>query len=393
MDAKEDRITDTDWVARAHALAPLITSLSPRIESERALPGELLSALHEARLFRLLLPRSLGGAELEPAVLVEVIETLAAADGSTAWCVGQASGCAMTAAYLAPDIACEVFGAADAVLAWGASNTTAKAIAVAGGYRVTGTWLFASGNRHAGWLGGHCTVCEPDGTPRPGPDGRPLERTVLFPRSQAAIEDVWQVMGLRGTGSDSYSVADLFVDAAHSITRDIALDRREAGPLYRFTTVQIYAMSFAGVALGLARASLDAYIALAKVKKPHHGQPLRDSPAVQIEVALAEAVLQSARSLLLETARALWRHAVETGELPLDLRARLRLAATYAIRQARTVVETAYTAAGAIAIFDSQPFERRFRDMHAVSQQVQASAAHLEAAGQYFLGLPPSPRL
>ena len=385
MDAAEQS-TEAAWVDRARALAPLIAELAPRIEAMRELPPELLAALHERQIFRLLLPRALGGGEVEPAILVRVIEILAAADGSTAWCVGQASGCAMSAAYLAPEVAAEIFGAPDAVLAWGATNREARAVPVAGGYRVTGRWLFASGSRHARWLGGHCTLVEKDGSER--------DRTVLFPRAAAAIEDVWQVMGLRGTGSDSYSVSDLFVPEDHAFTRDVADGRREAGPLYRFTTHQIYGMAFAGVALGLARASLDAFAALAQRKKPGQATPLlRDSGAVQQEVALAEAKLESARSLLLETARVLWREAAATGALPLAERARLRLASTYAIRSAREVVASAYNAAGATAIFDSNPFERRFRDMHAVSQQVQAQASNLELVGQYLLGLPPSPRI
>jgi alkylation response protein AidB-like acyl-CoA dehydrogenase len=392
MDGAE-RIEGIVWIERARSLAPLIGSLASRIEAERALPPELLSALHREKLFRLLLPESLGGAELEPVPFIEAVEAIAAADGSTGWCIGQASGCSMSAAYLAPEIAHEIFGAGDAVLAWGATNSTAKAVPLAGGYRVTGKWLFASGSRHAAWLGGHCTICAADGTPHLGANGKPFERTLLFPRDAAAIEDVWQVIGLKGTGSDSYSVTDLFVDDAHCFARDTAQDRREASPLYRFSTHQIYGMAFAAVSLGLARASLDGFIALAGAKKSNTGQALRDHPATQIEVALAEASLLSARSLLLETADALWHHAVATGELPLDLRVRLRLASTYAIREARKVVETAYTAAGATAIFESQPFERRFRDMHAVSQQVQAQTANLELAGQYLLGLPPSPRL
>ena len=385
MDAAE-QIPASGWIEGARALAPLIERLAPQGEALRALPPELLAALHERRIFRMLLPRALGGGELEPALFVEVMESLAAADGSTAWCVGQASGCALSAAYLAPHVAREIFGAADAVLAWGAANRDAKAVPVEGGYRVTGRWLFASGNRHARWLGGHCTVVQED--------GRSAERTMLFPRAAAAIEDVWHVIGLKGTGSDSYSVTDLFVPADHSFARDTGAERREAGPLYRFTTHQIYGMGFAGVALGLARASLDCFIRLAQEKRPGHSpQLLRDSAAIQQEVALAEAKLQSSRSLLLGTARKLWQEAVATGALPLDQRARLRLASTYATRSAREVVEAVYAAAGATAIFESNQFERRFRDMHAVSQQVQAQATNLELVGQYLLGLPASPRL
>src|SRR4051794_12361744 len=138
-----------DPIARARDLRPAIERAAAEVERQRELSPELLGDLHAARMFRLLLPRSLGGEELEPATYLQVIEELGKADGSTAWCVAQASGCSISAAYLAPDVAREIFGTADAVLAWGPSGPTAKAIRVEGGYRTTGTWMFASGSRHA----------------------------------------------------------------------------------------------------------------------------------------------------------------------------------------------------------------------------------------------------
>ena len=134
------------------------------------------------------------------------------ADASVAWCLCQNSGVSMAAAYLDPKVAHELFGDARAAVATGAPSPLARAIVTDGGYRVTGHWHFASGSRHSQWIGGHATICEPDGSPRLGPNGKPLEqRTMLFPKAQATITDTWQVIGLRGTGSDDYAVNDLFV--------------------------------------------------------------------------------------------------------------------------------------------------------------------------------------
>lgn len=386
--------TGPDCVARARAVAPRVAAAAEQIERERALPQSLLAALHEARLFRMLLPRSCGGDEVEPVRFVAAVETIAKADASTAWCVAQASGCAMSAAYLDPAVARHIFGPADAVLAWGPAGPGPRAVAVAGGWRLSGTWSFASGSRHAQWLGGHCTLCAADGTPRLGEDGRPVERTLLFPRAQASITDVWQVMGLKGTGSDTYAVADLFVPAGYAFTRESAEDRRETGPLYRFTTFQIYAIAFAAVALGIARATLDAFLALARTKVSLTAtKVLRENGMIQSQAALAEARLQSARSYLVTSLDALWDAVAANGALTLDERIRLRLAATWATFQAREVVDAAYHAAGATAIFASNPFERRFRDMHTVSQQVQANMANFEIAGQALLGLAPASRV
>ncbi len=198
-------------VARARALLPMIEAAAPRIEAERRLPADVVAALHAAALFRTLLPRALGGEELPPHDHVRVTEAIAAADASTAWCIGQASGCSLAAAYMQPEIAREIWGPADAVVAWGAQYGDALAEVVDGGYRVTGTWHFASGGHHATWFGGHCHVKERDGAIRMGADGVPIERTMMFRAGTAPLQDVWRVVGLRGTGSDSYSVTDLFV--------------------------------------------------------------------------------------------------------------------------------------------------------------------------------------
>src|SRR5262249_25942008 len=155
--------------------------------------------------FRLLLPRSLGGDELSLKALAQVIELIASVDASTAWCLGQGAGCAMSAAYLKPEIARRLFGSADAVLAWGA-GIQGKAISVEGGYRLTGTWTFASGCANATLLGGHSYIFGPDGSPRMRADGRQVDRTLLFYKSKAAIDDMWHTLGLRGTASYTYHV-------------------------------------------------------------------------------------------------------------------------------------------------------------------------------------------
>src|SRR5262245_34599864 len=137
-----------DAVARARGIVEFLKGCADRIEAGRALPTDVVAALHEARLFRLLLPRSLGGDELHLGTLAQVTEVIGGADASTAWCLGQAAGCAMAAASLKPEVARRLFGPADAVLAWGA-GIQGKAFAVDGGYRVNGTWTFASGCANA----------------------------------------------------------------------------------------------------------------------------------------------------------------------------------------------------------------------------------------------------
>jgi alkylation response protein AidB-like acyl-CoA dehydrogenase len=375
-----------EYLDRARALLPRIAAAADAIERDRRLPAGLLDALFEAGLFRLLLPRTLDGAEIDPVTFARIMETISAVDASTAWCLCQASGCSMVAAYLRADVAAAIFGPPRSVLAWGPGPATA--VAVDGGYRITGTWSFASGGRHATWLGGHCPVQEADGRPRLRQDGTPEARTMLFPAAKATMTDVWDVLGLRGTGSDTFAVTDLFVPHESSVSRDDAAERRYAAPLYCFPAGSLYASGFAGVALGLARSMLDGFESLARDKTPRgFRRALRENAVVQSQVAQAEARLRAARVFLLTSLDGIWREVVRTGALTLEQRMLIRLASTYAIHQARDVADTAYDAAGATAIFASNAFERRFRDIHTVAQQLQGRASHFETVGQFLLGL------
>jgi alkylation response protein AidB-like acyl-CoA dehydrogenase len=384
----------SDCIARARELVPLIAAHAARTEQEREIAPEVLTALHEARLFRMLIPHSCGGLEVDPLTFMQAIEELAKADGSTAWCVVQASGCSFAAAYLEPKVAREIFAEPRAVMASG-PGPSGKAVVAEGGYRASGRWSFASGIKHAGWLGCHCPVLEADGTPRLEPDGKPMERTLLFPKASAKIDDIWRVVGLKGTGSDMYAINGLFVPDAYTYTRESAAERREAGPLYRrFSNYQLYGIGFAAVALGLARAALDAFVELATTKLPYGKTVLlRDNAVIQSQVALAEAKLASARSFLVAMLRETWDAALRDEQLSLDQRARIKLAGTYAAHQGKEVIDAVYHAAGATAIFESNPFERRFRDVHTVIQQVQAQFANFELVGQVLLGLPSQTKL
>src|SRR5271155_5497305 len=177
-----------DLVERARALAPLIAGEADEIERTRRLTEPVVSALIENGLYRALLPRSLGGAEAPVEVFMQMQEEVAKADASTAWCLGQCSVCAMTAAYLDADIANEIFNTPPGILAWGAIAHEVKV--VPGGYLANARWEFASGSRQASWLGSHVRIVEADGAPRKKADGSPEIRTILFPVTSAKMYDV-----------------------------------------------------------------------------------------------------------------------------------------------------------------------------------------------------------
>jgi alkylation response protein AidB-like acyl-CoA dehydrogenase len=382
----------SDPIARARGLAPAIAAAADTIERTRRIPAPLLAQLHASKLLRMLLPRTVGGDQTEPATYVLAIEEVARHDASVAWNVFVANSSSLIAAFLEPAVAQAIFGDQPTILAWGPPNGS-RAAAVDGGYRVSGAWDFASGCRNANWMGAHCHVVEPDGSLRLDGHGRPAIRTLLFPASEATLIDRWNTIGLRGTASDSYSVTELFVPDAFSGTREDPGLRRERGPLYAFTMQGLYAVGVAAVALGIAGAMLEEFITLACRKVPRGMARLADSAVVQADVARAQASLGAARAYLIDTLASIYAEADDIDPIAVADRARVRLASTHAIHGAIDVADFTYKAAGVDAIFPGSPFERRFRDIHTLSQQIQSRGAHYEAVGKVLFGAPPEPFL
>jgi len=291
-------------------------------------------------------------------------------------------------------VAQEIFGNDPrAVLAWGpgpkvqAVECTMNGVR---GYKVTGVWAFASGCRHATWLGAHCPVFLADGTRKTDSDGRSVERTLLVRASEVTWTDIWDVVGLRGTASDQFALTDHFVPHDHGFTRNFASpahERREPGPLYRMSAMTCYETGFAGVALGIARGALDDFVETARTKIPRGARsPIRDSTVVQMGLAQADIRIRSARAWLLQSLAEIWKRVQAGAELSVEDRITIRGASTHAIHSAREAVDYAYNAAGATAIFRNHPLERRFRDVHTVTQQLQGRLNHFETVGAYMMG-------
>jgi alkylation response protein AidB-like acyl-CoA dehydrogenase len=383
-----DHRAEPDPVARARELGPAIAAASETIERTRRIPEPLLSQLHESRLLRMLLPRSVGGDEVDPGTYFLAVAETGRHDASIAWNVFVANSSALIAPFLDLGVAQTIFADPRTIVAWGPPNAC-RAKAVPGGYRVSGRWDFASGCRQANWMGAHCQVVEEDGSLRLNQLGRPAVRTLLFPVSKATLIDTWNTIGLCGTASDSYSVTDLFVPEAFSSTRENPALRRDRGPLYAFTMQGLYAVGVAGVAVGIASAMLEALVALAAKKAPRGQARLADQAAMQSGVARAEARLGAARAYVLETLASIYARADDVEPIGVSDRALVRLACTNAIHGAIEVADFIYKAAGVDAIFPGSPYERRFRDIHTLSQQIQARDSHYEAVGQVLLGNPP----
>ena len=347
----------------------------------------------DAGLFRMLVPRALGGAETDPATMVDALAEVARGDGAAGWCAMIASTTAVLSAWLPDDEARSIFGDLQAVTG-GVFHPRGRAIACDDGFRVTGRWTFASGCEHCSWLLGGALVFESPDAPRPRmrPDGVPDARLFFFPASDVRIHDTWATSGMRGTGSHDIEVRDLLVPASRAAwPADPAL-RDE--PLYRFPVFGLLALGIAGVALGIARGAIEDLVALATEKVPTGGRRrLAERSATQADVARAEALVAGGRAHVRDAIAPAWERARRGDDLGLRDRALLRLAATDAVRRAAEAVDLMYEAGGGSSIHDANPLSRRFRDVHVATQHVMVAKPTYETAGRVLLGLDPGSEL
>ena len=376
----------SSYLTTARQLASRVAAAADDIDRERELPDALFTELADKGFFCLLVPRSLGGGEIDYLEHLSIVQTFAEVDGSTAWCINQNNVFATVSAKMPKPLAREIWGAPRAVVANG-PPTNASAVPVSGGYRLTGRWNFSSGCRHATWMATVAPVKHPSHDAEPS-SSKGEDRMLIMPKADVTLVDVWQVSGLRGTGTFSFEVKDIFVPSARTFNPSDT--PREEGPLYVMPMLLLFASGFACTALGVARTALNAAIELAGGKRPRLDRNLlRDKAIVQREIGKAEAIWGSARAFLLETAAAAWESACQVHALTLEERIRLRLASTHAIRMAAAVVDIAYEVCGSDAIFENSPIQRRFQDAHVITQQIQGRMAHYDTAGQFFLGLEP----
>ena len=370
------------YIETAHELAGMVSAVTDQIDEQRRIPVEVSNEIAERGFFRLLLPRSLGGAELEHPDFRRIVRIFAEADASVGWCINQNNVFSTNSVRVPPETADEIWTVQRNVVTNGPPMPHTRAEVVDGGYRVSGRWNFSSGYPHATWLAALTPVYEPGAT-------EPTEmRVLLLPKDQADLVDVWHVGGLRGTGSQGFATEDLFVPAARSYATTAV--SREPGPLYVIPTTLLFCSGFATVALGAARAGLDAAIDLV-IGKTQQGResPMRYESTTHRMVGQAEAIWNSARAFLEEAAGAMWEGAKTNLDLTVEERVAVRLASTHAIRESARVVDIAYTLCGSSAIFVVNPIQRRFQDVHALTQQIQGRPTHYDTAGQHYLGLEP----
>ncbi|HWN67742.1 MAG TPA: acyl-CoA dehydrogenase family protein [Haliangium sp.] len=373
---------DGQILERARRAAAEIAPRAHEIEAARRLPPAVVDALVQAGVFKLLVPRAHGGAEASLATLMAVLDEIAAADGSAGWCamIGASSG--LMCGFLPDDVAREVYGP-DGAITCGVFAPMGRAVPVAGGFRVSGRWTFASGCQHSTWCMGSAIVTG-DGAGEVSPGGAPDVRCMLFHVSEIRIIDTWDTSGLRGTGSHDFVADDVLVPAGRSFS---LLGSRHALAAYRSAFFGGLAAGVAAVALGIARAAIDAFVALARDKRPAGSRrSIAHRELTQLSIARAEARVRAARAFLLdavETAAA----ASATGEATIEQRALLRLAACHAATEAASAVDLVYEAGGGSSIYATSPLQRCFRDVHTATQHVMVGSAAATQVGRILLGV------
>lgn len=359
------------------ALRPLVLEHAEAGEKARRIAAPVLDALKSAGVFHMLVPHALGGGEVHPTEMLAILEELGAADASTSWIAMIGSSGAMTCAYLEDAAAREILGDGRSEIA-GVVAPKGTATPVAGGFRVTGQWPFASGCQTSQWIGLSCMTQM---------DGAPAVLYATVPTSEIEIHDTWDVSGLRATGSHDVSADDIFVPESRAFYF-LATRPKHPGHLYAFSMRGLLAVAVASVALGVGRGALDDLREIAGAKTPTgRNKPLVDWAITQVEYAQAEAALRSGRAFLIEAIDSMWDTVAAGGHTTDEQKALVRLAATTATLGAVKAVDTAYNLAGGSAIYAKSALQRRFRDVHALTAHVMVGTSSLEAAGRALLGL------
>ena len=386
MASRETAPSRDALVDAAKALGPLIRENADRGEQDRRLPAATAEALTEAGFFRLCRPRELGGLEVDPIILIDVVDEIAHHDGSAAWCALNCGIAGVLQSFVSQEGAREFGGAHDLVVN-GVVAPSGRALEVEGGYRVSGRWKLVSNCHHCHWLAPACIVFKGD-TVSAGPTG-PEGVMTWIKASDWRIIDTWDSAGLRATGSHDIEVSDVFVPKRR--TAPLPPQNPVAdGVLFRFPVLGLWSVGLAASALGIARAAIDELLRLAATKTPlGMASTLSTRTTTQIVVCEAMATTRSARALLVEEATRMW-EIVQAGTPPTaEQQALLRIAATHATAAAAGAVDRMYSAGGGSALYASSPLQRCLRDVHAVTQHAFVAPPTLEPLGKILLGVEP----
>jgi alkylation response protein AidB-like acyl-CoA dehydrogenase len=374
-------------LAAAQTLMPQIRAAADDIEQARRIPDRIVMALREGGIFRMAMPRAWGGPELDALTQLQVLETLAYADGSVGWCAMINIDGGYFSAFIAQEVAREMYSDLDAPTAV-SILTPGRAEIVSDGYPVSGRWPFASGCQHCKWMVVGCVVHE-HGVPKARADGVPVIILCFLRMAEGEILDTWHTTGSRGSGSHDFSAQNIFVPAARTCA--FPMTSRRTGPLYAFP--MLFAYKAGAIPLGIARAAIDRFAEAATHKKvtmsnlTGRSKLLSQESYVQSAVGRAAALVGAARSYVYERMDDIWRTLTAGRRPALEQRLRYRLAVINAHEACLQAVELLYKAYGGAAVYNAGPLDRSLRDLQTINQHTFNSLKVYESAGRVRLGL------
>ena len=374
---------------RARALQPLIREYAEEAQQNRRLSNTVVEALHDSGLMRMCLPKEFGGEEVDPWTTVETIEAISYADGSTGWnfMIGSETN-GLACGSMPKWQAEEIFGGTPnpRVIFCGAAGPPGTAEQVDGGWKVNGQWAFVSGSHQCDWFFG-TTIVMQDGKPMMMTETMPAIRMFLMPMSDVEILDTWDVAGMRGSGSHDVLGKDVFVSDKRAESM-LGMPSWHTSPIFHFPMSAKIGYNKVAVSFGVARAALDTVQELAHTKKAYGTQtPLSELASTQIELAKAEAQLESARAYVRRTIEDVW-ELVQAGQVPTTEQvAPLRLACTWGGNAAIDAVDAAVRLVNTTANRMDSPLERLMRDVRAGAMHFTIGTALYEPIGKTLLGM------
>jgi alkylation response protein AidB-like acyl-CoA dehydrogenase len=374
---------DKAW-GDVQSLRPIIEAHRQEAEDLRRLPDAVAGAFLERDIYRLMLPEDLGGAGISPLQHFDLIVEVARSDASAGWLYWLAGGALIIAGKAPPEVTAMVFASADCGQA-AALAPTGRAVAVDGGYRVSGRWAWASGIHNTPYVGANCLVFDGD-APRLGPHGGPTVLMAILPKANVRVLDTWRTGGMRGTGSTEFEVDDQLVPDAWAFPF-IGGEPVRPDPVFKLPPT-FFAFGIGAVAIGVASSTIEALktLALAKKLPPPRGR-LADEASLQFTLAKTQAMVEAVEASLRQAISRAWEDVCTTGQLAMENRLRFRRALAHAVDTCIEAVGLCYRAAGGSAVHQSEPFERAMRDVHTIGAHMAVQRGIMEQAGAVALGV------
>ncbi|HXW43758.1 MAG TPA: flavin-dependent monooxygenase [Streptosporangiaceae bacterium] len=360
------QIAGHEVIAGVRELLPVLRDRAQETEDARAIPAESIKALEETGFFRLLQPAAFGGLEADPLAFYTAVRLIASACGSTGWVASVLGVHPWHLGLFTPRAQQDVWGRDSAARISSSYAPTGKACQVEGGHQVSGRWSFSSGCDHASWVFLGQIVTDAD--------NRPVDfRTFLLPRSDYAIEDVWDTVGLRGTGSNDILVDDVFVPEYRSLSfidvSKLVVPGQELnhGPIFRLPYGSVFPYSITAPVIGMATGAYDAFVSYTRgrVRAAYAGQKAAQDPFAQVKVAEAAAEIDDAWLALERNMTELMSLARAAEPIPTELRLRVRRDQVRGTGQSIRAVDRLFENAGGRALKSGTPIQRFWRDAHA----------------------------